>query len=157
MVNFKTMDKASPSSRVCRRAPKGKSRFLSSHGWTNQRHPPITETGTLPVRSCARFCGKYPSRPMGLRNYSKNFSAEENTPRGGFFILEKITPAETRCLDRPDTTPAPPRPQIAFVIVYAQRFGWNTSFLLNSSNGSFRISFDQILQFYFVRQNRFED
>jgi len=54
-----------------------------------QQRFPTTGTGILPVPSCVRFYGKYLFLPMSLWNCSKNFSTEENTPRGVFFI-EKI-------------------------------------------------------------------
>jgi len=95
MANFKTMDRLLRHLGFAAVRQKG-SHVFYRHTMDEQRHFPITETGISPVRSCARFYGKFPSHPLSLRNYSKNFSTEENTPRGVFFIPEKIAIADSQ-------------------------------------------------------------
>jgi predicted RNA binding protein YcfA (HicA-like mRNA interferase family) len=88
MVNSKTMDKIlhhlgfaavrQKGSHVFYRHADGRTTTLPNHGNRDL------------ARSCARFCVKYPFRPMSSWNYSKRFSLEPNTlQKAGYIFLLK--------------------------------------------------------------------
>lgn len=66
MANFKTMDKILRRLGFAAVRQKGSHVFYRHADGTSQQRFQIMETGILPVRSCARYCGKHPFRLTSL-------------------------------------------------------------------------------------------
>jgi hypothetical protein len=91
MANFKTMDKILHHLDFAT--------FFIAMRTAERPRFPIMETRILPVRSCARFCGKYPFRLTSLLNCSKQINPEKALQpiplRGGIFIFGMIAPVDS--------------------------------------------------------------